>query len=395
MLAIAVAVAGFSPGLIVRAQALTLSPVLDSIVFGVAILSAGFLLSWAAEAAESYVSQGLILAVVAIVTVLPEYAVDIYYAYRAGSDPAKGYVAFAAANMTGANRLLIGLAWPALTLLNWWKTRKSAVQLQDANRIEIGILGAASLYAFVIVWKNTITLVDTVALALLFGIYLWLVIRLPKTSQDDDDDDDEVGINAVIAGLPRGQRLGLMLGLAVVSAAVIVTVAGPFAESMLRLGTELQIDQFLLIQWLAPLVSEAPEFVIAALFVLAGRAGAALVAVIADKINQWTLLVGMLPLAMTLGAGSLTSFDLDARQHEEFFLTAAQSLFGLALLLRLRLTVLGALLLAALFFSQIGVAFLVRQSEAQHIAALTIIGWLYLALATFVFAWNWRRWWPS
>ncbi len=41
-----------------------------------------------------------------------------------------------------------------------------------------------------------------------------------------------------------------MLGLAVVSAGVIVTVARPFAESMLRLGTELQIEQFLLIQWL-------------------------------------------------------------------------------------------------------------------------------------------------
>lgn len=97
---------------------------------------------------------------------LPEYAADILYANRAGSDPAEGYVAFAAANMTGANRLLTGLPWPVLTFLNGWKTRKSAAQLRDANRIEIGILGSASLYAFVIVWKNTITLVDTVALAL-------------------------------------------------------------------------------------------------------------------------------------------------------------------------------------------------------------------------------------
>lgn len=73
-----VSIAGFAPALIVRAQALTLSPLVDSIVFGAAILSAGFLLAWAAEAAESYVSQGVVLAVVAIVTVLPEYAVDIY-----------------------------------------------------------------------------------------------------------------------------------------------------------------------------------------------------------------------------------------------------------------------------------------------------------------------------
>ncbi len=90
------------------------------------------------------------------------------------------------------------------------KTHKSEVQLRNANRIEIGILGAASLYAFVIVWKNTIMLFDTVALASLFGVYLWLVIRLPKTSQDDDDDDDddEVGLTAVIAPFRAASVLG-------------------------------------------------------------------------------------------------------------------------------------------------------------------------------------------
>ena len=66
---------------------------------------------------------------------------------------------------------------------------------------------------------------------------------------------------------------------------------------------------------------------------------------ISDKINQWTLLVGMLPLAMSVGAGVASALPLDARQSEEFFLTAAQSLFGLALLLRLRLSVTSALAL--------------------------------------------------
>jgi hypothetical protein len=37
--------------------------------------------------------------------VLPEYAVDFYYAYAAGQDPSSNYVHYAAANMTGANRL--------------------------------------------------------------------------------------------------------------------------------------------------------------------------------------------------------------------------------------------------------------------------------------------------
>ena len=73
----------------------------------------GFLLSWGAETAEQHIAQGLILAVVALVTVLPEYAVDLYYAYKAGLEgPQSQYVHYAAANMTGANRLLVGLAWP-------------------------------------------------------------------------------------------------------------------------------------------------------------------------------------------------------------------------------------------------------------------------------------------
>jgi len=70
---------------------------------------------------------------------------------------------------------------------------------------------------------------------------------------------------------------------------------------------------------------------------------------ISDKINQWTLLVGMLPLAMSFGAGAISTLPLDARQSEVFFLTAAQSLFGLALLLRLRLSVGSALMLAGLY----------------------------------------------
>ncbi len=106
---------------------------------------------------------------------------------------------------------------------------------------------------------------------------------------------------------------------------------------------------------------------------------------ISDKINQWTLLVGMLPLAMSVGAGALTSLPLDARQHEEFFLTAAQSLFGVALLLRLRLSVLSAVVLAALFSMQVILAFVYREDAARAIGSLTMLGWLYLGLAAILF----------
>ena len=137
----------------------------------------------------------------------------------------------------------------------------------------------------------------------------------------------------------------------------------------------------MLIQWLAPLASEAPAVVIAVLFVLSGRAEGGLTTMISDKINQWTLLVGMLPLAMSMGARALTSMPLDARQHEEFFLTAAQSLFGVALLLRLRFSLVSAIALAALFSVPLVVAFVFRDNPARAIESLTMLAWVYLALA--------------
>lgn len=391
VIGIAIAVTAFLPGVVARLSGWSHDPLTDSLISGIAILAAGFMLSWAAEAAESYASQGLILAGVAIITVLPEYAVDIYYALEAGRSPESGYAAYAAANMTGANRILIGLAWPVVVLLSWWRNRETVIRLEPENRIEIGVLALASFYAFAILAKDSIGMRDTLVLAALFVFYLWRVARQGPRPQfacasgrdgaDDDDDDDEVGLNAVIASLPPRSRFLLMAVLGIVSAAVILLVAEPFAESMVRLGRAIHVDEFLLIQWVAPLVSEAPEFVIAVLFVLAARAGAALIAMIADKINQWTLLVSMLPLAMSVGAGSLVSLPLDARQHEEFFLTAAQSLFALSLLLRLRLSVTGAAVLLAMFVAQIAVSFALRDHEAANISALTSFAWVYIGLA--------------
>jgi hypothetical protein len=46
--------------------------------------------------------------------VLPEYAVDLYFASMAAKNPS--YAQYAAANMTGSNRLLIGVGWSVVAL---------------------------------------------------------------------------------------------------------------------------------------------------------------------------------------------------------------------------------------------------------------------------------------
>ena len=386
-ISIAIALLAMVPAVYFRATGLRPDPLIDAAVFGAAILAAGFMLSWGAETAEGQISAGLILAVVAIITVLPEYAVDIYYAWRAGQDPQSNYVHYAAANMTGANRLLVGLAWPLLVLLQWWKTRDRAIPLAPANSVEILFLLIPSLYAFTILLKDSISIVDAAVLIAIFAAYLWRVSTMPKVHQEDDE-EEEVGLAVEIEKLPVGRQWALMAGLAVVAATVIFISAEPFAEAMVDSGRVLGINEFLLIQWIAPLASEAPAVTVAILFVLSNRAAAGLTTMISDKINQWTLLVGMLPLAMSVGAGTLMALPLDARQHEEFFLTAAQSLFGLALLFRLRLGLGSAVALAMLFLAQVGFAFSFRDDEALTIRALTLLGWAYLALAGVIVAMN-------
>ncbi|MFN8558245.1 MAG: hypothetical protein U0531_13185 [Dehalococcoidia bacterium] len=44
-------------------------------------------LTWSAEAAEHDISQSLALAVLALIAVLPEYAVDLTFAWKAGPIP--------------------------------------------------------------------------------------------------------------------------------------------------------------------------------------------------------------------------------------------------------------------------------------------------------------------
>ena len=52
-----------------------------------------------------------------------------------------------------------------------------------------------------------------------------------------------------------------------------------------------------------------------------------------SKVNQWTLLVGTLPIVFAISSGTLHGLPIDAIQREELFLTAAQSFFAIAMLL--------------------------------------------------------------
>ncbi len=144
----------------------------------------------------------------------------------------------------------------------------------------------------------------------------------------------------------------MTIGLGLAAATVILMVAEPFARALVEAGAALGIDEFFLVQWLAPLASEAPEFVVVSLFAWRGASGAAFGVLVSSKVNQWTLLVATLPLVYAIALGRPEPLPLDGRQQAEVFLTAAQSLCAVLLMLDLRLSVLGASLLFGLFAVQ-------------------------------------------
>ena len=368
------------PGLALRASGYPLHPAIGALLFAAALLAAGFMLSWSAEAGERRIGQALVVALLALITVLPEYAVDIYFAFQAGKSPGSQYTQFAAANMTGANRLLVGVAWPLMVMVHWWKSGERGIALGGSNRGEVIFLALSSAYAFVILYKGRIDLWDCAALIVIFGSYIWSASRRREV-EPEEEEEVESGPSGALLALPRPIQTYAMGAMVVTAGVIVFLMAEPFAEALIGTGSALGINKFLLIQWLAPLASEAPTVTLAVLLVLAGNARTSLGMMLSDKINQWTLLVAMLPLAVSVGAGAISSLPLDARQQEEFFLTAAQSIFALTLLLGLRFNLPHAIALFSLFCLQVGLAFVYRNDEAQTILHLTQLAWLYVALA--------------
>jgi cation:H+ antiporter len=322
----------------------TTQPV-ETALYGLAIVSAAFLLTWCAEAAERDIPRTLALAGLALIAVLPEYAVDVLFAWKAGRDPS--YAAFATANMTGSNRLLIGIGWATVVGIFWFRTRGNLLKLAETHRTEVGILAIATIYSFVIPLRGGITLFDTVFLVGLFAVYVYLASQGAIEAESDI-----VGPAETIANLPATQRRFAVSLMFLYAGAAILLAAEPFADGLIKTGAQLGIDEFLLVQWVAPLASEFPEFLVAGLLAWRMRPDAALGALVSSTVNQWTLLIGCLPLAYAISSGTIDPLPTDSRQIAEVLLTSSMGLMGVVLLINLRLSLVETGALAFLFAAQ-------------------------------------------
>ncbi len=387
LLAIAGATLVTLPGLLSRISGATLADVVAPMVFGAAILGSAFLLAWAAEVLQLDVSQGLALTVLALIAVLPEYAVDFTFAWKAGEDPEK-YAPLALANMTGSNRLLIGIGWSMVVLLAAWRMTRVArkrgytgkldtdVHLERPHAIEIAFLAIATLYSLTLPFKSTLTLVDGVI----------LISHLHRVR----DPHRTVAVGGAPPRRPVAACIGTLAGSAAtprrrhparvrgagdlrVRGAVRRVARSPRAS---RPG----IDTFLLVQWVAPLASEAPELIIAGMFAWrlntsAGLRHAALVE--GQPVDAARRLTAR--SCSRSPSGTLHGLPLDSLQREELFLTAAQSVFAVAVLVSRSISVREALALFFLFIGQfiLGGILPADLREFERIA----VGMVYLVLA--------------
>lgn len=343
------------PWVIVRFSGISLTPITEVLLAGTAIVGAAFLISWSAEAAQFDVSRSFAMAGLALVAILPEYAVDIYLAWDAGKNPEN--IAYVSANMTGANRLLVGLGWSLVAIFSWWASRKKPnsnqralsyeVVLEKDLNVEFVFLAMATVYCFVLPIKSRISLWDSLVLGLIYLGYLWMAFK------SEQHEPEPVGPAALIAGLPKQWRRLVYIAMFIYSAFIILIATEPFVESLKTLGRTFGISEFLLIQWIAPLASESPELIVIAYFALRGFSSAAMTAVVSSKINQWTLLIASLPIAYSFSHGSGTYLHLDPLPREEVLLTAAQSFFALSVITNLKISLWEALLLLFLFGSQL------------------------------------------
>jgi cation:H+ antiporter len=105
---------------------------------------------------------------------------------------------------------------------------------------------------------------------------------------------------------------------------------------------------------------------------------------VSSKVNQWTLLVGTLPIVFAISSASLHGLPIEPRQREELFLTAAQSFFAVAVLSNLSMSVREAWLLFGLFWAQFVVGAVMP--EDLHMVSRLGVGVVYLAGGVWIFA---------
>lgn len=314
------------------------------------ILIASIVITWGAESAQFFVAQGVALAILAWMQTLPEFAVEAVLAWHQETT-------LLMANLTGALRLLTGLAWPMIYATAAFVHRKRTrhalkfIALDRHHSIEVFGLLLPLFYALVIWFKGTLEIVDAVVLVAFYAIYLLVLSKLPPQTHEAIEELEFIPRSIVLARRPM--RILAITACFLTGGLLIYFTAEPFLGSLIAVATALGVPSFFVIQWFAPVVSEFPE--LASTFYFARQEESASVAIMnitSSNINQWTLLVAMLPVVFSISSGSPHGFPLDTQQRAELLLTIGQSFVAVVFLINMEFAWWEALAMFVLFISQ-------------------------------------------
>ncbi len=395
------------PGVVVRFAGIHIDPALEALIFGIGIVGGAFLLSWAAEVAQLDVSASFAIAVLALIAVMPEYMVEAVLAWDAGesyrqvmpTEDVTKEMSLAAANVTGSNRLLIGIGWAAVIIIFWLK-RRTSFDMRGLLTLELPMLVIATLLTIIVAFTKMIPVWLAVVFIGAYIFYLW------RSSTQEAEEPDLLGAAAMIASFRPLYRRLWVLTLFIYSAAIILIAAEPFVHGLRGTGQALGISEFLLIQWLAPLASESPEIIVAVLFSLRGAASDGLTALISSQVNQLTLLVGSIVLVFSISAGQVLSFPLDnivpselgsrvfgsfGLQASEFLLTAAVSTLGIVLISTRVIKLWHGLALFGVFAGYMITLLLFFSGDEENVQLRMYSSYIIFGLSALLVALDWRR----
>jgi len=302
---------------------------------GPSILFAAMAIAWAAESSQFFIAQGFALAILAWMQTLPEFAGEAVLAWHQ-------QVPFLFAALTGALRLLTGLGWPmiyfAAATVYRRRTGKPLHRIVMEAEHSVGVVGlfAAIAYIGVILSKRSVNLYDAAVLTAIYAAYLWLLSKMP--SQDEEGIEELEAIPRAIVLAPRARRVAMIAGLFAIGGGLIYFTANPFLGSLFAISNNLGVPSFIFIQWVFPFVTEFPEGLSTFYFArTVDRAPMALMNMVSSNINQWTLLVAMLPVVLSMSTRQVTALPMDHQQMLEVLMTVGQQLVGMLFLVNMEL----------------------------------------------------------
>ena len=181
------------------------------------------------------------------------------------------------------------------------------VKLDREHSIELAFLAAATVYSLTLPLKHSITLIDAVVL-------VGSSSRTRSASPARPAEEPHLVGPARYLGTfsTAARRTAIVADVRVRGGGDPAVRRARSPHALVETGAELGISEFFLVQWLAPLASEAPELLVAGLYAWRLNTNAGLGTLVSSKVNQWTLLVGTLPIVFAIAAGSLHGLPIDA-----------------------------------------------------------------------------------